>query len=69
MARFRMTVITKIPAEDLKIGDIIIVEAQHESQISGMMVREAVKQQLGKHMHELYHYGHKGKKWDIKQIG
>ena len=54
MAKFRMTVIADMPGEQLKPGDSIIVEAQNDTQITGMMVREAVK--------------NKGKKWSITKI-
>ena len=50
MAKFRMTVIADMPGEQLKPGDSIIVEAQNDTQITGMMVREAVENQLGKRM-------------------
>ena len=62
MAKFRMTVIADMPGEQLKPGDSIIVEAQNDTQITGMMVREAVENQLGKRMFSLYHSAHKGKK-------
>lgn len=68
MAKFRMTVIADMPGEQLNPGDSIIVEAQNDTQITGMMVREAVENQLGKRMCSLYHSGHKGKKWSITKI-
>lgn len=68
MAKFRMTVIADMPGEQLKPGDSIIVEAQNDTQITGMMVREAVENQLGKRMCSLYSSLHKGKKWSIKQL-
>lgn len=68
MAKFRMTVIADIPGEQLKPGDSIIVEAQNDTQITGMMVREAVENQLGKRMCSLYSSLHKGKKWSITKI-
>lgn len=68
MARFRMTVIADMPGEQLKPGDSIIVEAQNDTQITGMMVREAVENQLGKSMRSLYSSLHKGKKWSITKI-
>lgn len=68
MAKFRMTVIADMPGEQLKPGDSIIVEAQNDTQITGMMVREAVENQLGKRMCSLYSSLHKGKKWSITQL-
>lgn len=68
MAKFRMTVIADIPGEQLKPGDSIIVEAQNDTQITGMMVREAVEEQLGKRMCSLYSSLHKGKKWSITKL-
>lgn len=68
MAKFRMTVIADMPGEQLKPGDSIIVEAQNDTQITGMMVREAVENQLGKRMCSLYSSLHKGKKWSITKI-
>lgn len=68
MAKFRMTVIADIPGEQLKPGDSIIVEAQNDTQITGMMVREAVENQLGKRMCSLYSSLHKGKKWSITKL-
>lgn len=52
----------------VKPGDSIIVEAGHESQITGMMVREAVEKQLGKYINELYCSLHLGKKWTITKL-
>lgn len=68
MAKFRMTVIADMPGEQLKPGDSIIVEAQNDTQITGMMVREAVENQLGKRMCSLYSSLHKGKKWSITKL-
>lgn len=71
MAKFRMTVIADMPGEQLKPGDSIIVEAveaQNDTQITGMMVREAVEEQLGKRMCSLYSSLHKGKKWSITKL-
>ena len=68
MAKFRMTVIADMPGEQLKPGDSIIVEAQNDTQITGMMVREAVENQLGKRMYSLYNSSHKGKKWSITKL-
>lgn len=68
MAKFRMTVIADMPGEQLKPGDSIIVEAQNDTQITGMMVREAVENQLGKRMYALYSSLHKGKKWSITKL-
>lgn len=68
MAKFRMTVIADMPGEQIKPGDSIIVEAQNDTQITGMMVREAVENQLGKRMYSLYNSSHKGKKWSITKL-
>lgn len=68
MAKFRMTVIADMPGEQLKPGDSIIVEAQNDTQITGMMVREAVENQLCKRMCSLYSSLHKGKKWSITKL-
>lgn len=68
MAKFRMTVIADMPGEQLKPGDSIIVEVQNDTQITGMMVREAVEEQLGKRMCSLYSSLHKGKKWSITKL-
>ena len=68
MAKFKMTVIADMPGEQLKPGDSVIVEAQNDTQITGMMVREAVEEQLGKRMCSLYSSLHKGKKWSITKL-
>lgn len=67
MAKYRMTVIGDVYGT-VKLGDSIIVETENPVNISGMQVREAVEQQLGKRMNELYTYSHMGKKWSITKI-
>lgn len=67
MAKFRMTVIGYVHGT-VKPGDSIIVEATCDSNITGRQVREAVEQQLGKRMNELYSYSDKGKKWSVTKI-
>ena len=68
MAKFRMTVIADMPGEQLKRGDMVIVEAGNKTQITGTMVREAVETQLGKRMYALYSDLQEGKKWSVTKI-
>lgn len=50
MAKYKMTVIKDFPGEKIYVGDSIIVEASHDSAINTNMVRQALKEQLGKQM-------------------
>ena len=63
-----MTVIADMPGEQLKRGDMVIVEAGNKTQITGTMVREAVETQLGKRMYALYSDLQEGKKWSVTKI-
>lgn len=69
MAKFRLTVIGKVNFSNLNPGDSIIVEARYPENITGMMVREAVENQLGKKIGELFSYwADKDKKWSVTKI-
>ncbi len=69
MAKFKMTVIADMPGERLKPGDTIIIDTQRNSDyIDPNLVRQAVKEQLGKNMVSLYASSHKGTKWSVTEI-
>ncbi|MBD5210268.1 MAG: hypothetical protein HDS77_08380 [Bacteroidales bacterium] len=69
MAKFKMTVIANMPGEQLNPGDTIIIDTQRNSDyIDPNLVKQAVKDQLGKNMVSLYSSLHKGSKWSVTEI-